>query len=146
MDISNAAAALAAHIREHLPIDGQPPPPSGGPVGGRHDWAITGLAVRWQSLSLALFAWDDQHGPPPAVYTLAGIDAIEQDAALESIRHGYDGVSRHYGFDRLLAGERVVEPNPIPPIALATVQRLEWGASKLAAQTTYGGGRGMKAN
>ena len=48
-DVATAAADLAKHIREHLPIKGKAPPPSGGPDGGRGDPAAIGLLKTWRA-------------------------------------------------------------------------------------------------
>ena len=126
--VGTAAAKLAAHIREHLTIKGEPTPPSGGPDGGPGDYPATGLLMTWSALRLALFAWEEQH-PKPSATVLAGMKAIEEAGALNKIRRGFDKVSRCYGLDRLAAGEAVDED--LPDIDPAAVQCLEWGANKL---------------
>jgi hypothetical protein len=73
-------------------------------------------------------AMDSQAGAPPPVEIIDAATAIRRDA-IQRIRSAYDEVSRCYGFDRFDAGERVKET--YPPIGLAVVQRLEWGAGKL---------------
>ena len=128
-NVARAAADLANHIREHLPIKGEAPPPSGGPDGGPGDPAAIGLLKTWVPVHLALLKWDEQH-PKPSAQVLVGNKAIEEAGALEKIRRGFDKVSCCYGLDRLAAGETV--PESFPAIDLAAVLCLEWGAQKLA--------------
>jgi hypothetical protein len=127
--VAKAAANLANHIREHLPIKGDPAPPSGGPTGTAHDPATTGLLITRSALQLALLALNERTKPKPATYILAGEDAIQRDQAIRRIQMGYEQISRCYGFDRLDAGESVEEQ--IPEIDPIPVRYLEWGANKL---------------
>ena len=142
LQVGTAAAALAAHIREHHQIKGHPTPPSGGPRGGRHDATATLLSRNIYALRLALIALDQQMQPtPPAdpdapgpIEILAGQaaameQAIDQADALPRIRAGLQQVMACYGFDRMEAGE--VVPEVYPEIDEAAVRFLEWGASKL---------------
>jgi len=128
-DVAQAAAALAAHIREHLPMKDEPPPPSGGPDGGPGDCSLTLLMAKWSHLRLALFAMQEQHPDRPPVQILVGEKAIVREGAIRKIRRGYDEVARCYGFDRLDAGTSVEER--IPELDPVAVRWLEWGASTL---------------
>jgi len=128
-DVANAAAALAAHIREHLPIQGEPPPPSGGPHGGQDDFAASGLWPRFIQVRFALMTLDAQAPERPPVEIITGEATGIQRDAIDRIRAAHAAVARCYGFDRLEAGERIEVR--FPAINPAAVRMLEWGAKEL---------------
>jgi hypothetical protein len=116
-DLATQAAELAAHLREHFFIEGEPRAASGGPT----PTSCAMLIGLWDKLRRTL-------EPRPEVETAAGKVQVDQLDAINRLRLAVVEIGRHYGFDPL-----ETHPNPTKPLDSDAIRMLEWSANKLQA-------------
>ncbi|MBN2475846.1 MAG: hypothetical protein JXB62_14640 [Pirellulales bacterium] len=113
-DIGKAARFLAAHLREHFHIEGEPPPRSGGP----DDSQIARLLALWLCL---------QQATPERRSIIDG--PLDAASAVNRIRWSMEVIGVTYGFDGrhkngvVISGETILDGS--------VVRALEWAADKL---------------
>jgi hypothetical protein len=117
--LSKAARSLAAHLREHFEIEGQPAPPSGGATK-----RMLGLLWgRWAHLRWAL-------RPEVSTAISQTTEEVEYLDALERVRWAHGEIGRLFGFDQ----SSFEFSGKYPVVPLAVVNALDWAADRISGK------------